>query len=448
MDFSAQTPETLISAPHSCACGRTHATTLRYLNIGPGAVKYLPQAMAASGVSRPFIVCDRNTHAAAWRYVEPVLHQMDVHYTLHMLSNPRPEPDEHTMGELVMGFDPNCDVVIALGSGVINDCSKVLAHAVGKPSMVICTAPSMDGFASNSSSMIRDRVKVSLYNACPDAILADTRILVDAPKRMLQAGFGDMIAKYVSVCEWRFSHLITGEYYCENIAGLVRASLKKVVDAAPGLKARDPKAVEATVEGLILSGIAMSFAQISRPASGLEHYFSHMWEMMALDRGEPSELHGIQVGVGTLLTLNVLRYLAQVQPDRARALAFVESFSNAEWEAQTRAIFGKAAQTIITQEHTKYHKNDAAQHAIRLERIVDNWPQLLTIMQEELPDADKLLALSKAVGMPTTPQQLGISLEDTHNAFLASRDIRDKYLTSSLLWDLGLLYETPLVIPE
>ncbi|HHX21518.1 MAG TPA: sn-glycerol-1-phosphate dehydrogenase, partial [Clostridiales bacterium] len=70
------------------------------------------------------------------------------------------------------------------------------------------------------------------------------------------------------------------------------------------------------------------------------------------------------------------------------------------------------------------------------------------IMQEELPDADELLALSKAVGMPTTPQQLGISLEDVHNAFLASRDIRDKYLTSSVLWDLGLLYETPLTIPE
>ncbi len=443
MDFSKQKPEALINAQHPCACGKTHSTTLQYLKVGPGAVRYLKEAMDRLSVARPFIVCDRHTYAAAWRYVEPVLKADAIPYTLHTLPMDHPEPDEHTMGELVMAFDPACDVVIALGSGVINDCCKLLAHAVSKPGMVICTAPSMDGYASNSSSMIRARVKVSLYNDCPAAILADTQILMDAPERMLQAGFGDMIAKYVSVCEWRISHLVVGEYYCENIAGLVRASLKKVVDVAPGLAQRDPAAVEATVEGLILSGIAMSFAQISRPASGLEHYFSHLWEMMALDRGQLSDLHGIQVGVGTFLTLRLLNHMRTIVPDRAGALAFVESFSNAEWEEQTRAICGKAAETIITQEHTQYHKNDAALHAKRLDRIIAGWPTILGIIEEELPDADALEKLGKRIGMPTTPAELNLSREDVYNAFLASRDIRDKYLTSSLLWDLGLLYEVP-----
>lgn len=447
MDFALQTPEALVAAPHPCACGKTHATTLAWLRIGSGVVRCLPEALAKTGIRCPFIVCDRHTYAAAWRYVEPVLSASGIPYRLHTLTADRPEPDEHTMGELVMGFDPGCDGIVALGSGVINDCCKVLAHAVGRPQMVVCTAPSMDGYASNSSSMIRARVKVSLYNACPAAILADTQILCDAPERMLQAGFGDMIAKYVSVCEWRFSHLITGEYYCPNIAGLVRRSLQKVVDAAPGLARRDPAAVEATVEGLILSGIAMSFAGFSRPASGLEHYFSHMWEMMALDRGLPAELHGIQVGVGTFLTLRLLDRLRRVTPDRARALAFVASFSNAEWEEQTRAIFGKAAETIIAQEHAQYHKNDAARHAQRLDRILAGWDTLLTIVREELPDTQRLLALAASLGMPVTPEDLNLTREDVRNAFLASRDIRDKYLTSSLLWDLGLLYDMPLDAP-
>ncbi|HPR77588.1 MAG TPA: iron-containing alcohol dehydrogenase, partial [Candidatus Limiplasma sp.] len=134
------------------------------------------------------------------------------------------------------------------------------------------------------SSMIRDRVKVTLYNACPDAIIADTMIMKDAPERMLQAGLGDMLAKYIALCEWRISHIVTGEYYCEEVAGLMRNSLAKIVSAAPRLLERDPEVIGAVAEGLILSGVAMAFAQVSRPASGLEHYFSHLWEMFALDR--------------------------------------------------------------------------------------------------------------------------------------------------------------------
>ena len=169
--------------------------------------------------------------------------------------------------------------------------------------------------------MIRDRVKVTLYNACPDAIIADTMIMKDAPERMLQAGLGDMLAKYIALCEWRISHIVTGEYYCEEVAGLMRNSLAKIVAAAPRLMERDPEVIGAVAEGLILSGVAMAFAQVSRPASGLEHYFSHLWEMFALDRGLPLELHGIQVGVGTVLCLKIYDHLRTLTPSRETAKA-------------------------------------------------------------------------------------------------------------------------------
>lgn len=119
----------------------------------------------------------------------------------------------------------------------------------------------MDGYASNSSSMVVRRVKESLYNACPQAILADTDVLKTAPEIMLQAGLGDMLAKYVSVCEWRISHLVVGDAYCEEIAGLVRASLRKIVEHADGLMRREDAALEAVIEGLVLSGVAMAFAE-------------------------------------------------------------------------------------------------------------------------------------------------------------------------------------------
>ena len=43
------------------------------------------------------------------------------------------------------------------------------------------------------------------------------RYLAEAPVEMMISGLGDMLAKYVSICEWRISNIINGEYYCEDI---------------------------------------------------------------------------------------------------------------------------------------------------------------------------------------------------------------------------------------
>lgn len=139
-----------------------------------------------------------------------------------------------------MHYDPSCDMLLGVGSGVINDTCKVLAHAIGVPSAIVGTAPSMDGYASNSSSMEVNHVKVSLYNHAPVGILLDSEILAQAPMRMLWAGLGDMVAKYIAICEWRISNIVTGEYYCEHIAQLMRTAVKKIVDASDGITKRDP----------------------------------------------------------------------------------------------------------------------------------------------------------------------------------------------------------------
>ena len=444
-DFAHMSLEELIrEGGYDCDCGRRHATGLKYVKIGRNAISHLPEALEKIGVKKPFIVCDRNTRAAAWDAVKAVLDQAGVPYRLYCFEQAHVEPDEHAVGALCMAFDPACDSVLAIGSGVINDCCKVLAHAIGCPQMVVGTAPSMDGYASNSSSMIQNRVKVTLYNACPDVIIADTEIMKDAPERMLWAGLGDMLAKYIALCEWRISHLVTGEYYCEDVAALMRSSLRKIVDAAPRLMERDPEVIGAVAEGLILSGMAMAFAQVSRPASGLEHYFSHLWEMFALDRHLPLELHGIQVGVGTYLTLRIYDRLRKTTPSREQAEAAMRSFDPSAWEANVRRVFGNAAQTLIDSENTLWHKNDPAAHQQRLEKILAHWNDILRIIDEELPATDRIIALMEKVGMPIHPADIGESKQDVRDAFTASRDIRDKYLTSSLLWDLGLLASFPL----
>ncbi len=251
-----------------------------------------------------------------------------------------------------------------------------------------------------------------------------------------------MIAKYVSVCEWRISHIVYGDAYCEEIADLVRHCLKKIVDQADGLMRREPEALKAVLEGLVISGLAMAFAEISRPASGLEHYFSHMWEMQALQRGEPSDLHGIQVGVGTQLVLWIYEnMLSGDAVDTEKAEAAMRAFDPEKWEARMRDIFGSVAPTVLEIER-KVGKNRPETQKAHLKTICGHWGEIRDIIRAELPSREWILELMKRCGMPVYPADLGISMRDTLDAFIGSREIRDKYLTSSLLWDMGLTEET------
>ena len=445
-DFGNMTLSELIRPEGwECACGRRHVCALKYLDIRRGAIEGVPDMIAAMGRKRPFVVCDDNTWAVAGAKVDELLTRAGIEhgvYVIPVTSGDRIAPAEWETGSLAMHFDRRCDMLLAVGSGVVNDSCKVAAHAFGIPSAVVGTAPSMDGYASNNASMEMNHVKVSLYGDGPQGILLDSDILAQAPMRMLWAGLGDMAAKYIAVCEWRIAHRVTGEYYCEDVAELMRAALRRVMDAADRIPSRDPDAIQSIAEGLVIAGIGMAYAQVSRPASGLEHYFSHMWEMMALERGLPYDLHGIQVGVGTVLCMKLYRKLLSdgTRPDRARAEAHMRAFDPAQWEAQVRRIFGRTADQIIAIE-ARTRKNDPARHAARLENIIAGWDDILAIIHEELPDYDALCAAMAATGMPMTPADIGVPVDDVVDAFLGARDIRDKYLSCSMLWDMGLTEE-------
>ncbi len=445
IDFTTMAYDELLrEGGHKCSCGTVHTTTLKYLRVGSGVINLIPEALGTFGFKKPFVVCDPNTFGAAGDKVVQILKASKIEHTLFIFPIEKGvhlEPDEFTVGSAAMAFDPSCDVILAVGSGVVNDTCKVLSHIAKIPSMVVGTAPSMDGYASNSSSMVQNGLKVSLYNDCPIAIIADLDIMKDAPMRMLMAGLGDVLAKCVAIADWRIANIVVGEAYCESLANLMRYCVQKCLDNAEGLIRREPEAVKSVVEGLVLSGVAMSFAGSSRPASGLEHYFSHMWEMVTLQRHAETELHGIQVGVGTCLCLPLYQHLLSVKPDKEFSLSQRAAFSQEQWEEDMKHIFGSVAPSIINGEKNQWHKNDAQGHAQRLEIILDRWEDILRSITEELPDAEPTVSRLKALGMPTTPQDLGLSQQDTVDAFLGSREIRNKYLVSSLLWDIGLLQE-------
>jgi glycerol-1-phosphate dehydrogenase [NAD(P)+] len=247
-----------------------------------------------------------------------------------------------------------------------------------------------------------------------------------------------MLAKYISICEWRISNIINGEYYCEDIASLVRDSLKKCVDNAEGLLKRDETAVKAVFEGLIICGAAMKFAGLSRPASGIEHYLSHIWDMRGVEFSTPVELHGIQCAVGTMISIKLYEKIKNVTPNKQKALEYAKNFNFSDWSQTLRAFLGKGAESMIALE-AKEQKYNLESHKKRLETIIDKWDEIQNIISEELPTVNETIALFDKVGLPKTMGELGISEEILPLTFKSAKDIRNKYVLPRLCWDLGII---------
>ena len=422
----------------SCDCGRAHSTLVDDVIIEKGAIIQLPNVVRRYDASKVFVLADKNTYKAAGERVCSILKENNIAYSKYVYEGELLEPDEHGVGSFIMHLDHECDIIVAVGSGVINDIGKIVANTKGCPYVIVATAPSMDGYASATSSMALSGLKVSLPSACANVIIGDIDILKDAPLHMLKSGLGDMIAKYVSICEWRIAHVITGEYYCETIADMVRSALKKCVDNADGLLKREEEAVQAVFEGLIIGGVAMSYAGVSRPASGVEHYFSHVWDMRALEFGTNMDLHGIQCAIGTLIAARVYEQIKGIHPDKEQAITFVQGFDNESWNASLRAFLGNSAEEMIALEK-KEKKYDAENHAKRLEIILSHWEEILTIMEEELPGSAQIEELLMRIDAPKTVKEIGIEPDILQMTFAATKDIRDKYVLSRFAWDLGII---------
>lgn len=423
-----------------CACGKTHKAGFSHVIIESGAIRKVPDVVRSYGAKKVFLLADRNTFAAAGERVAATLADAGIPCTVYCLpGKERIEPDEHAVGSVGMHFDFSCDLILSVGSGVVNDIGKIVANLTGRQYVIFGTAPSMDGYASATSSTIRDSLKVSIDSRVPDTVIGDLDILADAPMRMILSGLGDMLAKYISIAEWKISHIINDEYYCDTVAALVNEGLRACMENLDGIAKRDKKAIAAVMNGMVLSGIAANYAGVSRPASGMEHYLSHICDMRGVEFGLPFDLHGIQCGAATIVCLGIYEKLRTVTPDREKALAYVEKFSYADWAEKLRGWLGKSGEVMIENE-AREHKYDKALHRDRLERIIARWDEIEEVIHS-LPLPSEIAPRLQAIGAPVSFAELGFSHEEEKNAILFSKDVRDKYIGSRLLWDLGIIDE-------
>ena len=295
-------PVDLAGVSFPCSCGKQHSVGIQRILVGPGVAAHAAAFVAGQCVGKPvLVVSDNNTFAAQGRVVLEALGAAGVealswsYQTTGFLV-----PDERAVGELLLATPPNAGLIVAVGSGTLNDLSRIISARTGIPYLVVCTAPSVDGYTSTVSPLIIGGQKTTLEAVYPRAIFADPEVLRSAPPLLLQAGFGDLLGKVTALSDWEFSRRLNGEYHCATIEAMVRRALDATIAGAPGVAARDPEAVTALFDALVLSGLAMGMVGNSRPASGAEHHLSHYWEMDALKNHEPHALHGNAVGSATV----------------------------------------------------------------------------------------------------------------------------------------------------
>ncbi|MEA1993423.1 MAG: NAD(P)-dependent glycerol-1-phosphate dehydrogenase [Euryarchaeota archaeon] len=193
----------------------------------------------------------------------------------------------------------DCRSLIAVGGGSVIDTGKLASFTAKIPFVSVPTTASHDGMASSRASVVKDGKKTSFEAHTPIAVVADTNVIVQAPYRFLAAGCGDLIANYTAVKDWELAYRLRNDYYSEYAASLSLMSAKLMIENAETIKEGLEESVRKVVKGSISSGVAMSIAGTSRPASGSEHLFSH-----ALDRiAEKPALHGEQCGVGSIIMM-------------------------------------------------------------------------------------------------------------------------------------------------
>ncbi len=421
----------------TCECGKIHNALIDEYVVEKNAISRLGDFVKKYNGTKAFILADKNTYLAGGQKAVSVLEQNAIPYSKYIFNQDNLAPNESAVGSAIMHYDKSCDIIVAVGSGVINDIGKILAKTTSHPYIIVATAPSMDGYASATSSMDMDGLKVSLPTTNANVVIGDIDILKTAPDHMLSSGLGDMLAKFVSIAEWKIANIITGEYYCQTVANIVISALNDCVKNAEGLLKREDEAIKAVFAGLVLGGVAMNYAGLSRPASGVEHYFSHVWDMRGLEFNLKTDLHGIQCAVGTLYATKIYEQVKKIIPNKEKALSYAKSFDYIAYCEFLKEFLGKGAISMIELDK-KEKKYDLDKHQKRFEIIAKNWDKILEIINE-MPSSNEIESLLDAINAPKSAKEMGIDESNLKSVFIATKDIRDKYVLSRLCWDLGII---------
>lgn len=404
-----------------CVCGKEHNCSIEYVYIESGAINRLTQLCAE--YNKILLVADDNTFFAAGAEVEKALTGKSLKKVIFS-GEKLLIPDEYAI-ERVKKTINETELIIGIGSGVIQDLCKCVAFFTKIPYMVVATAPSMDGYASDGAAMILGGMKETVKAGLPKAIIADIDVLKNAPMEMIKAGYGDIVGKYSALCDWKLSATVTGEYFCQYIYDTTFKMIENTLETAKGLLERDEDSIKILTEALMVVGIMMSFAGTSRPASGSEHHLSHFFEIVGIVNFDDYFSHGIDVAYSTVVTAKLREEIVKSDfPDK------IYRPSSEEYKEKMNKIYKSVSEGCISlQNRTGNYSKDRIQIYKQKEEEIKN-------ILSQMPSSEEIKQMLSVVGLDIEEFCKLYGEKKIQDAILYAKDLKDRYTVLWLYYDL------------
>ena len=372
-----------------CVCGRDHELETKKVVVEYGAINNFERYMADVGLAgkKRAVIYD----TVIYKLTEGKHIAADQEIVLEANGL---RAEDTVIEEMMKKLDKP-EVIVAYGAGTIMDFGRYPAYKLGIPFVAVPTLASSDGFTANICSAILNGQKKSTPMCAPVLVVADLDIIKGAPARLVASGINDILSKYISLLDWKVSHLVAGEYYCPMVADLAQEALDIMRKAADEYVATGVADHEAMTMAQMKSGLTMQLLNHSRAASGAEHLMAHLVEMQP-PRFESAEgIHGECVGVGTFACIKEYHRLASLPTPKAKPF---EPLSE-QW---IREKFGdRLAPGIIKEnEHDVLATFDP-------QNIVDHWDEIRAMINE-LPSVEEMEALYKGCNAKYLPEHIGI----------------------------------------
>ncbi len=393
---------------------------------------------------RAIVVADLNTWGVAGKEVHRILAEAGVEQDEpHIFTDPKLYAEWSFVEELDGVLAATDAVPVAVGSGVINDLSKLCSHHNGRRYMVVGTAASMDGYTAYGASITKDGNKQTFDCPAPLGMVLDPSISAAAPAEMSASGYADLIAKIPAGADWMLADAVGADRMDDFAFELVQEGLKEALCDPAGVHAGNVAKVEQLAEGLLLSGFAMQATQSSRPASGAEHQFSHLWDMEHLRFDGASVSHGFKVGIGTLASTAFLEMLLDApveQLDVEKCVAAWKSWE--ETERDIRAVFGDDPEFVargLKETRGKYVDKEGLRE--QLTRLKQAWPELRGRIRSQIIPFGEVHRRLELVGAPCEPEQIGVSRARFRASFEKIPYMRSRFTVVDVAFRCGWIEE-------
>ncbi len=420
----------LLGSSFRCECGKVHVIPTKYLFYEEEAIERVSEILSREVSGREIgLLADVRTYEIAGRQTERQLRTSNFSVQIvivpDMASGGMPVCDDKTQAFVANEFKA-VDAIVAVGSGVINDLAKWTAFERDIPYMCVATAASMNGYTAANVASIVKGLKTIVYARAPIAVVAKPKIIENAPYEMTASGLGDVLAKPVSTADWIMNHFLFDEYFCERCTQLISEIEPKYFNCPEDVRARKPEAIKALYEALIYSGIAMTMAGTSAPASGGEHMLSHTLDMMWLVDGIEHDMHGRQVGLGTIFASALYEKL----------LAIEKPVCYESPESIDRKFWGRLADTIEQQYNLKKPHLKIIRQKLS---DIDEWKQFKELIRPRVRKPADIKDCLKRASAAHRIEDIVCSRKRVLSAALHMHEIRKRCTVVDLAYVLGIM---------